>query len=167
MTRHVMIDLETLSTSPNAVVFQIGAQAFDLEAGSFCDAGLMMYVDAQEGIRAGLDVDWSTIKWWMTVPDNDRIVSGSEISIREALTELGKYVRRNDRVWSNGAAFDIPIMENHYRRARMDIPWKYHNVLDVRTLKWLKPAPRVEPIMAHHALSDAQAQALWVIKMMA
>ena len=57
----------------------------------------------------------------------------------------------------------MPIIENAFRRCRLDPPWQYYNVLDVRTMKMLSPdTPRREPEVAHNALSDSIAQALWV-----
>ena len=68
-----MIDLETLSTAADAAILSIGIQPFD-PRGEGIDpaAGLVIHVDLQACMNAGLRVDASTIMWWMTQSDDAR-----------------------------------------------------------------------------------------------
>lgn len=173
MADHFMIDLETLSTASDAAILQIGIQAFDPRGDGIDPAqGLIIHVSGEASLNAGLRMDWQTIQWWLSLDDNARAgmvaKQADALLLSEALVELVKFGQSHGgwswaKVWSNGAAFDIPILETAFRRCRRDIPWTYSNVLDVRTMKWLAPeVPRVTPDVAHDALSDAQAQAVYV-----
>jgi len=171
MAEHFMIDLETMSTAMDAAILSIGVQPFDPREEVIDEArGLLIHVDLQACLNAGLRLEASTVMWWMTQSDDARaaLVAREPLMLSEALRELTAFGQRNGgwawaKVWSNGAAFDIPILETAFRRCRLDIPWEYNNVLDVRTMKWLAPdVPKVTPSVAHNALSDAQAQAVYV-----
>lgn len=170
---HFMIDTETLSTASDAAVLQIGIQAFDPKGSGFDYEGALIQVDGQACINAGLRIDWETIRWWTRQSEEARasVFGEGGLLLSDALAELTRYGQNKGGwsfgwVWSNGAAFDIPILENAFRRCRRDIPWAYNRVLDVRTIKWLAPdVTRISPEVAHDALSDAKAQALWVQKM--
>jgi hypothetical protein len=174
---HLMIDLETMSTASDAAILSIGIQPFNPEFNSIDESlGILIHVDLQACINAGLRIDASTIMWWMTQNDNARagLVGREPQLLSQALKKIEEFGRRFHRlptdwkylkVWSNGAGFDIPILENAYRRCGFEIPWKFYNVLDVRTMKFMAPeVEAVKPEIAHNALSDAQAQALYVQK---
>lgn len=171
MASHFMIDLETMSTAADAAILSIGVQEFDPRGKGIDEsAGALIHVDLQACMNAGLRIDASTVMWWMSQSDDARaaLVAREPLLLSEALVELVKFGQSHGgwawaNVWSNGAAFDIPILEMAFRRCRRDIPWEYNKVLDVRTMKWLAPdVPKVAPRVAHDALSDAQAQALYV-----
>lgn len=166
----LMIDLETLSTANDAAITQIGLAPFELDGVGLARDGLNINVDPEACMMAGLRVDWATVHWWMGQSDEARRTlpaPGEAPKLSDALRQVADLCislgNANLRVWSNGAAFDVPIMETAFRRCRMDVPWRYNNVMDVRTMKLLAPdVPRREPQVKHHALSDARAQALWV-----
>lgn len=150
MAEHFMIDLETMITAADAAILSIGIQPFDPRAKGIDEAaGAVVHVDLQACMNAGLRVDASTVMWWMTQTDDARaaLVARSPVMLSEALRELTAFGQRNGgwswaKVWGNGAAFDIPILETAFRRCRLDIPWAYNNVLDVRTMKWIAPDGR-------------------------
>lgn len=172
MAQHIMLDLETLSTAGDAGIIQIGAQLFDPQGEDgavLIGDGICLNVDPQAVMNAGMRVDWDTLHWWMSQPAAFATLAapGQGLLLSDALKQLSGFVNANGgswaKVWSNGAAFDVPVLETSYRRCRLDIPWKYNNVLDVRTMKWLAPGvAKVEPELAHNALSDCRAQALYV-----
>lgn len=175
MATHIMIDLETFSTANDAAIVQIGAQVFDPtaedDAGVLIGKGICLNVDPQAAIDAGARLDWSTLYWWMSNPKAFATLAapGTGLKLSEALSKLSDYVNaynsRWAKVWANGASFDPPVLETSFRRCRITVPWAYNNVLDVRTMKWLAPGvSKVEPEVAHNALSDAKAQALYVAR---
>ena len=57
---HLMIDLETLATTPEATVLTIGACKFDPH-GNTIDETLYMRVDIDSQDR---DIDPNTLEWW-------------------------------------------------------------------------------------------------------
>ena len=62
-----MIDLETLDTSPGAVVLTIGAVKFNPRGTGIIDE-LYIRVDVDEQIALGRTVDEGTVEWWSTQP---------------------------------------------------------------------------------------------------
>jgi exodeoxyribonuclease VIII len=174
MAQHIMIDLETLSTAPDAGIIQIGAQVFDPTAddeGVLIGDGICLNVDPQAVMDAGMRIEWPTLYWWMRQPDAFATLAepGEGFLLSKSLVELSAFVKANGgswaKIWANGASFDPPVLEMSYRRCRLDVPWSYNNVLDMRTMKWLAPSvARVEPELAHNALSDCRAQAIYVAR---
>ena len=69
------------------------------------------------------------------------------------------------RVWSQGANFDICILDHMFRHVGLTSPWKYNAVRDTRTLYDYIPenAWPVRQGTHHNALDDAKYQAECVI----
>lgn len=171
---HVMIDLETLSTSPLAAFTQIGAVTFDPN-GDGTEETFETHVAIETCIRAQMKLDGPTITWWMgqNQEAKDAFIQGQKMAedVREALTNLKKWIRQASPsgVWSHGASFDITILECAFRRILGEpAPWKYTNARDTRTLFALT-GKRLDQIIKsdrtgtyHRALDDAKTQALAV-----
>lgn len=174
---HFMIDLETLSTATDAAIIQIAICPFDMENHWLDQDGILIHVDPQSSIDAGLRVDWGAINWWMKQSDRERSgldASGEAFSLKDAMNYVSNFLLarvgyRKEKifVWSHGTAFDIAILENAFRVMRMEAPWDYRNVQDVRTLIMLtgKRGEKIHSKSKHNALADAEAQALWVMDM--
>mgnify|MGYP006408929027 CR=1 FL=1 len=66
---HIMIDLETMGTRPDAPIISIGAVAFDANGplDSFY-AG----VNLGSSVNSGAKIDASTVLWWMQQSDEAR-----------------------------------------------------------------------------------------------
>ena len=152
--RLISIDIETLGINSNSPILSIGA----------CDnEGRIYYtnLDVQSQIENGAVTDWSTVHWWMHQSEAAR-ASLHEFGLppREALFQLSaEFEWDKAEVWVNGLNFDIPILENAYKRFGMNVPWKYTQCRDLRTLVKLLPhIQKHKPAVAHNALSDAEAQ---------
>ena len=171
MTPNLMIDLETLSTSPRAVVTQLGWALFDPDATS---EGVVRsgcyHLDVESQIKNGLDMDWSTIEWWlkqdraaqdlMVNPPSRRMLASEALGLMEQ-----QFPRGIEGVWSHGATFDVVIVENLYRKAGRKPPWAHHDIRDTRTLFWLTGKERLvcsKNALKHSAEHDAVAQAITV-----
>jgi DNA polymerase III epsilon subunit-like protein len=167
---HVMIDLETLGTEPGCCVISIGAVAFDprgniLTKNTFYSE--LDYIDQQD---MGLTVCPETRKWWQEQsPQAQEALQGIE-DLGDALKELAEWLPDDCKVWGNGATFDISILEHCYRVYNIEIPWKFWNIRDCRTVKdmyeshrggWDKKAGGTK----HNALDDAIHQAKYINKM--
>jgi len=161
---NVMIDLETLGTSGDCVIMSIGACGYNK------DGYLMQFyqdVSIADCLEYGLQVDASTITWWLGQGDCARsaIVEGQKtaVSLAEALKNLASWFRVNFtdkcKVWSNGASFDIPIVAGAYRRLGLDCPWKFWNERCFRTIKAMfRDVKSPVEQTAHNALEDAMNQ---------
>lgn len=151
---HVVIDLETLSLKPNAVILSVGAVA---------ENGEQFYVELdwrdQERHRK---VDADTCLWWGQQEKDLCPLNGTTL-LTEGLFDLSQWLLPYDKdnlfIWVRGPQFDIVILENAFDDARIPVPWKYKNVRDVRTALHCKGLSFVDynPIRKHHALDDAIA----------
>lgn len=171
---HLMIDVETLGTRPGSVVWQIGVVAFDIEMRGNLDQGIELGLNPQEQIDLGFKVDWSTIRWWMEQSrEAQAAMPKVGLPLEVALAFVRDYVERwgpVEGVWGNGPDFDLTAMTTLFQAADMKVPWAYNAGRDVRTMKEVVnglglETVRVKPLIAHSALSDARAQALWVQEM--
>lgn len=169
--KDISIDLETLSTRPDAAILSIGAAEFDRSTG---EIGRTFYVevDLNSAINDG-HVDGGTLSWWYTQAADARRLFGNgtvKSSILTALTMLREFVQKagdDVRPWGNGSSFDITILESAYNRnpAAGAIPWKFWDVRDMRTIVDLASENGFDrndvPFegVAHNALDDATHQA--------
>lgn len=171
---HLMIDVETLGTRPGSVVWQIGVVAFDIDMRGNLDQGIELGLNPQEQIDLGFKVDWSTIRWWMEQSrEAQAAMPKVGLPLEVALAFVRDYVERwgpVEGVWGNGPDFDLTAMTMLFQAVDMKVPWAYNAGRDVRTMKEVVnglglETVRVKPLIAHSALSDARAQALWVQEM--
>lgn len=166
-TVDVMVDLETLSTRPDAAIISIGACWFNADTQ---EVGRPWHtrIDMADSIRSGGHVDGDTVRWWLRQSDAARasITEGCSNLVDDALQGFAMYLRgiapySEVRVWGNGADFDLPILASAYARASLEQPWRYFNGRCLRTLRNLHPDVEV-PVFEgteHNAADDAQHQA--------
>ena len=164
----VMIDLETLATSTDAVILTIGAVRFDPFGSDIKEPAMDSFyvkVDIDSCDELGLVSNDDTIAWWAQQSKEaqaEAFEGDDRVHIREAFDRLYKFCWGAKRVWSNGAAFDVPICEHVYRKLNKAIPWSFWAVRDVRTAFDLGINPNRPPVLAHHALQDAWNQAVGI-----
>ena len=168
MLSDIMIDLETLATSPNAAVLTIGAVKFDPFNNdidnSTCEK-LYIRVDLDSCDELGLEVNDDTIAWWAQQSkeaQEEAFSPEGRIHIREAFNQLYKFCWGAKRVWSHGASFDTVICENIFRKLNKACPWKFWEVRCTRTLFDIGIDPQRPPVLKHHALEDAWNQPVGV-----
>ena len=134
------IDLETLSTHPNAAIIAISAVAFDRTTG---ELGNVFYVevDINDAIKYG-HVSGDTLAWWMGNSSTNaaHLFSKDRVKqpLRRALMLLTAFLvstayKQPFRVWGNGPTADITWLESAYRTLSKFVPWEYRNVRCVRT----------------------------------
>lgn len=168
----VMVDLETLSTSPNACILTIGAVKFCrrgpvqslLESRTF-----YRRIDVQSCIKLGLDISKETQDWWNTqskAAQYEAFEHKERVQLKEALVDFARWFRGARHIWSHGDDFDCVILSSAYEACGLDVPWKFWSTRDTRTLFDLANINiRDFPIKEeHHALYDAYRQVLGVRK---
>lgn len=167
--RDVMIDLETLSTRPDAMILSIGAVAFGPDG---LGAEFSVVVDPA---GAHGHIDPGTVAWWLDQSAEARRplganYTGERVPLAMALQRFRWFW--NDlmaphaklRVWGHGSSFDLPIIESAFRVCGHQIPWGHRAGRDTRTILELAGTRIVMPDNAKHdALADAKAQAIAVI----
>lgn len=165
MTRHVMLDIETLSTTANAVVLSIGAAS---------DNNDQFYarLNIADQLERGRNISADTLNWWYKQNDEARgqVFGDHEdrIGTREGLELFAKFLKTMGdrvRVWGNGADFDNAIVANLYQMYELPLPWQYRDNRCFRTLKNISaPNQEISPpvkhtgFIPHHALHDAMYQ---------
>lgn len=164
----VMIDLETLGLGADAVIMSIGAVKFDLAKGVIEDAGFYAGVSIDSNLELGRGINESTIVWWMKQSDEARgVFHEPKLHLREALEQFTEWLgHAKHSMWGNGPAFDLGKVASAYKQCGWEEPWEFYNERCVRTYRSLpgaKAIPKVEPLIAHHGLHDAYAQAQHII----
>lgn len=165
----LMIDLETLSSEPNAPIIQIGAVPFDIVTGA---VGPVLNVTVKPDFSK-TPPSLSTICWWLRQSDEARAtISDADhaMPVEEGLAILREFIRDNCEpkfdVWAMPPEFDLVILANTMRAHMARIPWAYNRTRDLRTLESLvgcSSVDRVKATVAHVAGEDAKAQALTAI----
>lgn len=168
MSADVMLDLETLSSQPDAAIISIGACTFRTDGTAMTADERKLFtisIDMVSSQRAGGHVDAGTIRWWLQQSDAARAaVTGSNSAnvavalqmFRSWLLEIGPA-----RIWGNGAGFDNIILRQAYQRLQMEAPWGFYQDRCYRTLKNLRGEIQFTRMgIAHSALDDAVSQAM-------
>lgn len=159
-SKNVMVDLETLAVSADAVIVSIGAVKFT--AKKIEDAAFYTPVSINSNLSLGRRVEESTVAWWMGQSDAARnIFRQPAVTVEEALSQFAHWLG-DDPVfmWANGADFDLAILQHAYAQLGLEVPWKFWNNRCFRTVKsFSKVRAPAAPSVAHNALDDAIAQA--------
>lgn len=168
MMRDVMLDLETLGTSPGCIVLSIGAVFFDPYRDKFGES-FYTEINKLSSLTYELKVDPKTEAWWQEQSAEARVIltlveQDEAPTLPTALVDfhnfLGGEKAKEVRVWGNGAAFDNEVLKAAFRAAAMEVPWSFRNDRCYRTLKGLVPeldAVRIGTF--HNAVDDALTQA--------
>lgn len=161
MSKHLMIDLETLDKKTTAAFPQIGWALFDWSGFDVQARGLIR-VDVDDAINNyGLTMDWDTMKWWLQqdAMARDSLCQPGEL-LRDALANFGNMPEipwtELDGVWSHGACFDLPILDHAYRKVFYKAPpWHHKQARDTRTVFAL--VEPVWPAKANNHCADQDA----------
>lgn len=159
---NVMVDLETLGNGSNSVIVAIGAVAFTKNE---LLSTFYRVVDPESCIKAGLQMDASTVMWWLKQEQAAReAICQPGMSLAEALQLFYNWYPPDAPLWGNGATFDNVILDNAYKAVGQRPRWKYSNHRCYRTVKNLFPVeqPLFEGV-PHNALNDAVHQAKHLI----
>lgn len=175
---HVMIDLETLSTKPNACILTFGAMKFDPHNDArgateekIFNSKYSFYrrVDPESCTNLGAHIDEGTVAWWAKQDDKVKHEAFNEQDRHDIKTVLSDFHRwynsdgGAEAVWSNGSIFDVMIVEDYNNKLARGNPWKFWEIKDTRTIYGLCDAelPQLKED-AHHALWDCWKQLVGV-----
>lgn len=165
----VMLDLETLSTRPDAAVLTFGACKFDPYKEHDITVGIYHKLDVDSQIALGRHVDDNTVAWWAQQADDVRdeaLGEDDRISLEQFTQELNRFIVGVECIWAQGPVFDIVILENLYRQLGKPAPWQYWQIRDCRTLLSTLGDPRDKNKAGlHNALEDCVSQARALQKM--
>jgi len=159
-----MVDLETLATSPDAVILTIGAVTFDPASNKIFDK-LYHRVDIESCDRLGMTVNDDTVEWWSKQAadvQTEAFAEDNRLPIEEVIEKFHKFAWNCDAFWSHGATFDLVILDCYYRKLNKVPPWNFWQIRDTRTLFDLGYDPEMPKEGLHNALEDASRQAIGV-----
>jgi hypothetical protein len=172
MANDIMIDLETLHTTPDCVVLSIGAVRFDPRGQGVVEKlELFPTVEDQTEIYNRAISD-DTIRWWSEQNPaalEEAFSERGRQSFSECMEILYKFCWNRRAVWSNGASFDCVVMEHAWRQVSdkpNPIPWPFWSIRDTRTLYDIAGVSLKDGghSTSHKAVEDAERQAIVVQK---
>jgi hypothetical protein len=174
-TYHVMIDMETLDNVPTAVVLSWGAVLFTKDK-ILAESYMEFNIDPQ--LRDGRTISADTLAWWFRQSQEATNILSQNGRVKEylAATYLKDFWEPLSKalpdkgsnnpfyqtyIWSNGASFDLPIMEHVYRQLETKSPFFFGRHKCFRTFKDGTKCDELVPRQGvhHNALDDAKWQA--------
>lgn len=167
---HCMIDLETMGLNEDAPIVSIGAVIFDPR--HFKVSNETFYVELDWRSQGRCEPDSETKLWWSNQSNEAKISLEGKGVLEDALFDLQLFMPSSDvKVWGNGPTFDITKLDHAYRQHNMDVPWKFWNIRDCRTIRDIYESKRGglsvngDTSGAHNALQDAVVQAELVCRL--
>lgn len=181
-TINIMLDLETLSTAPNAAVFSLAAVQFDPMTLDTPDTvrqleSFMVNFTFESVLEKGMRVDGSTLTFWWDQPAEYRefylagrmhVERGMEM-LWDWFAKLLMEVKGESKfvMWAMGTDFEGRIFDNLTKSCYRQVPWKYTNKMDVRSICKFAGVDRKKeipelPYHNHHPLVDCWRQVLLV-----
>ena len=165
---HAMIDLETLSTNPDAVILTVGGVKFDPHTNMKPYHDMYFRVDVDSQTMQGRHVMDDTLDWWAKQSEDVReeaLGDKDRIDLDNMIKTINKFSVGVDVFWCQGPLFDYAILQNLYTQLGHPVPWQYWQIRDSRTLFNLVPRDKNEKrVGLHNALSDCIFQAKKVQK---
>lgn len=152
--KHMMVDIETLGTSPESIILEISVILFDLE-NPLDWTPLTLKLDQGEQSIAGRTTERATLDWWAKIIEETREANFKDSIAMEDLVynrfqgvpakfahdNLKRYISRVDGyIWCKGAAFDFPIIKSYFTSMGLSDPFSenymFRKQLDLRTLEY-------------------------------
>jgi hypothetical protein len=135
----IMLDIETLGTSPGYIVTSFCAVNFQLETDFVNLDYFYQSISIKSSLKYGLKIDPETMKWWMR-QDEETInkflaLDHSGDDLKRILEEFTVWLINfpNPTLWGNGNRFDCGILEGAFKAVGYSAPWTTKNERDMRT----------------------------------
>ena len=162
----IVLDIETLSLRPNALVLSVSAIGFNpMEITTNFSNNSTLDILLNLDDQPNRDINDDTVSWWSRQnPIIQKKVFGEEgrISVVEAIDQITKFCWLKDRIWIQGPTFDVPVLNNLFEEYGKGLPWAYHTIRDSRTL--LDLIPIESESATHDSLADCIRQAIMIQK---
>lgn len=168
-TIRVMIDMETVATSPRAAIVSLGACTFGLPFGA---ERKIFYGKASLASNEHLkrEISRETMLWW-DKEENEaarlEAFSGT-LALDDVLDQFLNWTdsignRVDIELWSRGAGFDCEILQDAFYQIFGSYPYDFRKHMCQRTVERLMPMTLKSAIPGntykHNALMDAMHQA--------
>lgn len=165
--KQIMMDMETLGTTPHSVILTIGLMAWYPYDKYRRRDTLLVLPDTTAQEAEGRKVDFRTISWWMKQSDEakeEAFTTDGRIHPASARSTISDFFRRHEdaeNVWCRGSDFDGPLLVDFLGSK----PFPYWKIADMRTAIKLAGTREKEfnfhPCMKKHtALGDCWRQTI-------
>ena len=155
----IILDIETLSRRPDAIITEIGLIAFDRSTLEPVE-DLSITPSLWDQMAADRHHEAATLNFHR---DNGTLPALTDYSSSKvAVHLLHAFFKRFSpaHVWIQGPDFDRPVIENFCIQNGDVLPWDYWRTRDCRTL-WNLAFPGVKhPKRPHHAVEDCRSTLL-------
>ena len=152
---HIMIDLETLGKTTDAVVTELSAVAFKVTGEIVSDFSVFISKEDQV-TNYGRTICPETIAWWESQTAEARKIqedgAKEAVPLLIAMMKFEEWVQRTNAnfhsnvqelpspiAWGNGISFDLGKIHSMMETNDMSVPWDYWAEADVRTIHKLVP----------------------------
>lgn len=158
LCNHWVLDLETLAINPRAAIIEIGLVNVGMPECRYHKLINPKYYQHEPGFV----IDDSTIEFHRGLGIENAYDAACKEGIvnytqmLDVIKDLICILPWESVIWCQGTDFDIPIITNLFRFYGNDLPWKYSNVRDARTLiKLMHPGYKSNPgANGHRAIED-------------
>jgi hypothetical protein len=156
--RRIMADIETLGLDRDKVILSIGIVEFGpARMGNTFETSIpRKFCEA-----AGLTVDKDTLDRWQEQPGEAQAVltgGNKPVDVLECFANWGAGL---DEVCANSPSLDCEALEYTGEQVDVEMPWKFYQKHDYRTIKSLPMTPEKDNDgIEHEALDSAYRQAL-------
>lgn len=151
----ITFDFETAALCPTAAPLSLGAVAWDRNAkeSPFLDdllydakipSDFFVNIDLASGFVAGLTIDTQTQEWWkmQSQKAKDALLIQPKRSLKAAIQDFFTWIEDIQKtvgaetvcLWCQGSDFDIAILRNICYVMNIDIPVRYTNFRDHRSV---------------------------------
>lgn len=164
LDRDIMVDLETLATSPTSAILTVAGIRFNpnREYNEHDDPFELDHfycrVDLEQPNR---EINDDTMAWWANQAAEIReeaFAEDSRYPLDAVMEAFNQWATGGDRYWANGSAFDFPILEDANKQYNLRNPWQFWQVRDARTVYNMVPDHYIPTNAKHHALYDCLNQ---------
>ena len=171
MANDIMLDIESLDTSPYCVILTIGAVRFDPKGNGVVEKLELRPTIEDQTEQYGRLINDDTVRWWSQqsqAAQDEAMGDHGRMSLKDCMEILYQFCWNRRAVWSHGAPFDVVVMETAMRQTLTDrpnpIPWPFYTVRDTRTLFEIAGVKLKDGghVTSHKAVEDAERQAIVV-----
>ena len=167
----IMVDIESLALTPDAVVTQMAFKAVDQDGEDInADA---FYLPLTPQTDTGRRIEPDTVIWWLQQDEKARarfkenLGGDSDVLVAFVRSFIHKVQQvidsaLNYEVWARGPQFDIVVLESLFAMCGEKAPWRYDRIFDLRTIMELAGIKKDDidshDIVPHVALEDCRFQ---------
>ena len=173
---HIVIDLETLDTSPTSLVLSIGAASGYQQP---LLTPIQWNLELSSQMLKGRTSSVATRDWWTKQPaEVQEAATCNPRQTRAALEEFCAWFtalssQQGDTpvsIWGNSPSFDLTILANLLTQYGFPVPWKYFQEKDLRTFgacmgeSFRESREAAANTLAHSAKADAVAELAFILR---